>query len=153
MIKIQDLLQNNTSRSHILQLCVQLVEQEVQQVPGLSGLAVKTSYAVVKSLKPNMVAEVLEGLLDECARTLDPFVEKAWASNAQTAVPFFTEHATLIAQELLKLTDLRATRARNTMLLKIYEKLRPSALKHVEKAVPAIGQMLMLVLPQKTTAV
>ena len=46
------------------------------------------------------------------------------------------------ADALLGITDERATRAKNMSVKKAYDKLRPTAKKHVEAAIPRVSQMI-----------
>ena len=47
-----------------------------------------------------------------------------------------------VAEGLLAVTDRRAQRARNKVLIKAYRKLRPLGKGHVAVAVPALGALL-----------
>ena len=47
-----------------------------------------------------------------------------------------------VAEALLAITDERAQRAKNQALKRAYEKLRRTAKKHVEAAVPRIGRLV-----------
>jgi hypothetical protein len=146
MIKLQDLVQNETARAQLINLCAELIEHEVNNKSGLSGLALKTTYSVVKSIKPNMVSSVLESLLGECVRALQPFVTQALAEHGRDLIPFFSSHASTIAETLLAITDKRAEHTTHAMLRKAYEKLRPTGLKNVETAIPGLAQVLNTVL-------
>jgi hypothetical protein len=46
-----------------------------------------------------------------------------------------------VADQLLSITDGRAARAKNQLVKKTYEKLREGAKKHVEAAVPRLGDL------------
>jgi hypothetical protein len=52
-----------------------------------------------------------------------------------------TSNPSRVADALLAITDTRAARAKNQMVKKTYEKLREGAKKHVEAAVPRLGEM------------
>ena len=47
-----------------------------------------------------------------------------------------------LADNLLAVTDRRAAKAERPVIQSTYEKLRPSAKKHVESAVPRLAQLL-----------
>jgi hypothetical protein len=47
-----------------------------------------------------------------------------------------------VSEALLAITDGRAQRAKNQAVKGTYEKLRPTAKKHVEAAVPRIGRLV-----------
>ena len=47
-----------------------------------------------------------------------------------------------MADELLKVTDERAKTSKHKTAAKMYNKLRPSAMKNVEAAVPGLGKII-----------
>src|SRR4051812_36861685 len=62
-----------------------LVDREVARKSGLSGIGTKTAYALVKAIKPSFVPEVIEGMLDECVRKLEPLYAQAAAAGGSVA--------------------------------------------------------------------
>jgi hypothetical protein len=135
-------------RPRVIQDCVFLIEEEVKRKSGLSGIAIKAAFATVKTVKPGFIAEAVDTLLDDFARRLDPFFQRHRSGTDAAAAPgralpdFFIGESAAIADALLGITDERAQRAKHAMVKKSYEKLRPSAKKHVEEAVPAIGRLI-----------
>ncbi|HEX3695751.1 MAG TPA: hypothetical protein VH374_10210 [Polyangia bacterium] len=121
--------------------CVKLIEEEVDSKGGLTGLAVKGAFALVKAVKPGFVAEAVDSMLDDFVKRLEPFHAAAQARNEPTG-PSMNSRAGEVAEALLAISDERAARARNPTLKKAYEKLRPTGKKHVEAAVPRIGRLI-----------
>lgn len=107
---------------------------------GLSGLAIKGAFAIVKAVKPGFLVEAVDHLLDDFADRLDPFYQSQPAGRLLPS--HFSEHSSAIAEALLGITDERAKRAQNQTVKKAYEKLRPTAKKHVEEAVPGIARLI-----------
>lgn len=139
------LLADPAKRPRLLTDCERLITDEVASKGGLSGLAIKGAYKVVCAVKPGVVRESMDGLLDDFVRRLEPF----WASHTQNggdAKAFgdaLTQKRTEVADALLGITDDRAKRAKNTTLKGAYERLRPQAKKHVEEAIPRVGRTLV----------
>jgi len=52
-----------------------------------------------------------------------------------------------VAEKLLAVTDRRAEQAQRAVIKKTYERLRPSAKKHVTAAVPRLAQMVSRHIP------
>jgi hypothetical protein len=73
--------------------------------------------------------------------TLQPFVEKAAQSNTDLKA-LFAQQPSDVANALLSVTDKRAAKADAGPLKKGYEKLRPSAQKHVEQALPRLADLV-----------
>ncbi|HMU38707.1 MAG TPA: hypothetical protein PKE31_06815 [Pseudomonadota bacterium] len=127
-------------RKTVISDCVVLIDEEVQKKGGLSGLAIKGAFAIVKAVKPGFLVEAVDHLLDDFADRLDPFYQSQPAGRLLPS--HFSEHSSAIAEALLGITDERAKRAQNQTVKKAYEKLRPTAKKHVEEAVPGIARLI-----------
>ena len=142
-MSISEKLTKPPHRDKVIVDCCTLVDEEVRSKGGISGMAVKGAYGVVKAVKPRFVSEVVDGMLDEWVEKLVPFWE-AW-DKAGRSRPF-GEHlraeASTVAERLLEVTDGRAKGAKNATVKKMYEKMRPSAKKHVEEAVPRLGSLV-----------
>jgi hypothetical protein len=128
-------------RGAVVDDCVALVDEQVASKSGLSGLALKGAYAVVKAIKPGFVREVVDHLLDDFVTRLEPFHAAAAAKGGEV-VAYFGQHQGEIADALLGVTDAKAEHARQQAVKKTYEKLRPTAKKHVEAAVPGVARIV-----------
>jgi hypothetical protein len=123
----------------------ELVDGEVSRHGGLSGLGLKAALGVVKAVKPGVIAETAEGLLPEFARVLDPLLAK---KAPETPWPtFFADRSSELVSALLAITDARARRTNHQTLAKAYEKLRPTAEKHVLAALPAVASFVERYVP------
>jgi hypothetical protein len=116
----------------VVAACCDLVDKEVASKGGLSGIAVKAGYAVIKAIKPGFVTQVVESLLPDFATALQPMYEREGEGFAKWA----EGHRGEVADALLSVTDARAQRAKNATIKKTYEKLRGSARDNVITAVP-----------------
>ena len=129
------------NRPKVIADCVQLINEEVDSKGGLTGLAVKGAFAIVKAVKPGFVNEAVDHMLDDFVKRLEPFWADAQAKNEPVG-PLMNARAAQVADALLAISDERAQRAKNQNLKKAYEKLRPTGKKHVEQAVPRIGRLI-----------
>lgn len=138
------ILADESKRPAILSDCERLIEEEVGSKSGLSGMAIKTGYKVVSRVKPGIIREVMDGLLNDFVKRLDPFWQQHRANGGEPAAfaSFMNARAPDIADGLLGITDDRARRANNKVLVSAYEKLRPQGKKHVVDAIPRVGAML-----------
>jgi hypothetical protein len=80
-------------------------------------------------------------LLPEFARALDPLYQEA-KTQGRGVREHFTANGSRVADALLSITDDKAKRAKSAMVKGTYEKLRGSAKKNVEAAVPRLAAML-----------
>ena len=138
------LLEDKSKRPRILADCVRLIDEEVASKGGLSGIAIKAAYKVVCAVKPGIIHESMDALLDDFVGRLEPFYadhRKAGASPSMFG-DTLNRRRPDVADALLGITDDRAKKAKNATLKGAYEKLRPQAKKHVEEAIPRVGRTL-----------
>ena len=133
-------------RKAVIDDCALLIDEEVKKKGGLSGAAIKLTFAAVKAVKPGFIQEAVDHLLDDFAARMDPFyqahLQGIGKGDARSLPSHFADQSGPIAEALLGITDARAQRAQNAVVKKSYEKLRPSAKKHVEEAVPGIARLV-----------
>jgi hypothetical protein len=141
MPTLTDMLLVPGNRPKVIADCVQLINEEVDAKGGLTGLAVKGAYALVKAVKPGFVTEAVDHMLDDFVKRLEPFWADAQAKNEPIG-PLMNARAPQVADALLAISDERAARSTNPTLKKAYEKLRPTGKKHVEQAVPRVGRLV-----------
>lgn len=122
---------------------VRLVEQEVDGKGGLSGLALKGAFKVVRTVKSDFVPHVLERLVPDFAARLEPFFEERQAKAPnETMERYLVSRSGEVADALLSITDAKANKAEAGPLRAAYEKLRPAARRNVEEAMPGIGRLI-----------
>jgi hypothetical protein len=138
---LKERLGQDPQRKAVVADACEVLDQEVADKSGLGGIAIKGAYSVVKGIKPGFVPEVVNGLLDDFLVALDPIYQEALARN-ETPGRHLAANGDRVADALLAITDARAARSSHAMLRKTYEKLRPTAKKHVSSAAPRLGQML-----------
>jgi hypothetical protein len=139
------------NRPKVIGDCVQLINEEVDSKGGLTGLAVKGAFALVKAVKPGFVNEAVDHMLDDFVGRLEPFWADAQAKNEPVGA-LMNSRASDVADALLSISDDRARKSTNANLKKAYEKLRPTGKKHVEQAVPRIGRLIQKYASASATA-
>ncbi len=151
MPTLTDMLLAPGNRPKVIADCTQLINEEVDSKGGLTGLAVKGAYALVKAVKPGFVTEAVDHMLDDFVKRLEPFWADAQAKNEPIG-PLLNARAPQVADALLAISDERAARSANPNLKKAYEKLRPTGKKHVEQAVPRVGRLIQKYASQTASA-
>lgn len=129
------------NRPKVIADCVRLIEEEVDSKGGLSGLAIKGAFMVVKAVKPGFISESVDHMLDDFVSRLEPFHAEA-QQKSEPIGPYLNSRAASVADALLAISDERAQRAKNQTVKKAYEKLRPTGKKNVEAAVPRLGRLI-----------
>ncbi len=143
MENLASLLLQPGRRTEVVDDCVKLVDEEVARKSGLSGLAIKGAYGVVKAIKKGIIRESVDHLLDGFVKNLEPFYARHRAqANGEPFSALITREQASVADALLGFTDEKARGAHNQTMRKAYEKLRPTAKEHVQAAVPGLARLL-----------
>jgi hypothetical protein len=141
MATLKETLGAAPRRSSVVNEACEVLDREVSEKGGLSGVAIKAAYGLVKGIKPGFVRDVIDNLLDDFLQALDPIHQEALAQGIPSGT-HLEANAGRAAEALLSITDGRAERAERAAIKKTYAKLRPTAKKHVEAAMPRVGAML-----------
>lgn len=143
MPTLKEILCSPDNRPKVVKDAARLVESEVDSKGGLSGLAVKTAFKAVKTIKPGLIEEVVDHLLDRFVDQMEPFYADWISSGKQLAFDaFLNAKKPQVANALLTVTDERARQVHNATLKKSYQALRPQGEKHVEAAIPNLGRVV-----------
>jgi hypothetical protein len=141
MPSLKEQLGTGEKRQQVVEDAIKVLDQEVADKGGLTGLAIKGGYKVVQGIRPGFVRDVVAGLLDDFLDAMDPLYQEA-KQKARPAGQYLQENKSRVADSLLGVTDRKAQRADNAVLKKAYEKLRPLAKGQVEAAVPRLAALL-----------
>jgi hypothetical protein len=141
MATLVDALNDPAKKPAIIEDCLTLIDAEVKDKKGLGGMAVKTGYAAVKGIKPGFIRNVVEGLMPEFAEALAPIHDEATAKGEPIS-GYLVAQKGRAADALLEVTDGKAEKSTNGLVKKTYKKLRGSAKKNVEAAIPRLGALI-----------
>ena len=133
-------IQDPAVTSAIADDCVQLIDRQVSAKSGLSGIALKGAYGIVKGIGADYIPGAVKRLLPETSKALDPL----WTEGVQLGDPVahMSTHSDRAADLILETTDARIARAGNPVLSKVYNKLRKSVKSDVVAAVPELASIL-----------
>jgi hypothetical protein len=141
MTTLTEALTADSKKAAVVDDCLHLIDEEVHDKGGLTGLAIKAGYKTVQGIKPGFVRQVVSDLLPEFAQALQPIYDDAKSAGAGVKT-HFVSNSEKVADALLTITDEKAKRSKSGMVKGTYEKLRGSAKKNVEAAVPRLGAMI-----------
>jgi hypothetical protein len=141
MPNLIDALTEDSKKTAVVDDCMGLIDAEVADKGGLTGFAIKAGYKTVQGIKPGFVRQVVTDLLPEFARVLDPLYQEA-KTQGRGVREHFSANTARVADALLSITDEKAQRAKSGMVKSTYDKLRSSAKKNVEAAVPRLAAMV-----------
>jgi len=141
MPSLKELAQEAEKRREVVEDACEVLDLEVADKSGLSGMAIKAGYKLVQGVKPGFVKNVVDDLLDDFLDALEPIYQEAISEKKKPSA-HLQANAGRVADALLGITDRRAENARRAAIKGMYVKLRPTAKKHVEAAAPRLGAML-----------
>ena len=141
MSSLTDVLTNPEKKEAVVDDCLALIDAEVADKSGLSGLAIKAGYSAVKGVKPGFIRHAVTDLLPEFATALDPIFQEAQTTQKRSA-EHFSANTARVADALLAITDAKAQKSKSKVVKGTYDKLRSSAKKNVEAAIPRLGKMV-----------
>ena len=141
MPTMQEVLADEAKRKNLIQDCALLIDEEVKRKGGLGGMAIKTGYKLVKGFKPGFIDRTIDSLLDDFVDRLQPIATEA-QDKGKPVAEFFVAERSRVADSLLGITDQRAERSTHRTIKGTYTKLRPTAKKHVEEAIPGVGRLI-----------
>lgn len=143
MKDLRMLAKNPDMRPQVIADCVTLIDQQIKSKKGLSGMAVKAAYGLVKALKPSMIEKSVDSLLNAFTEQLQVYYQHYQEEGFNGSLEqYLSARASDVAESLLQITDRRANSSSNKTAVKAYNKLRPKGKEHVEIAVPEIGKLL-----------
>ena len=140
------------NRQAVIEDTVRLIDAEVARKGGISGMALKGGYKVVKALQSGrMIEKAVDHLLDEFTGALDPLHERyrGEEGEGESFGQFLSAHEREASDALLAITDARAARAEQKIIASTYQKLRGQAEKHVAEALPGVGALIERYVPRE----
>ncbi|WP_040798829.1 DUF6918 family protein [Nocardia higoensis] len=139
---LSESLLDDTKRSAFLAEAKEVLDAEVSDKGGASGLAVKGGYAAVNKIGPSIVPDALESLAPKLLEQLQSYWAEYQAAGTGTFADLLVSKSDAVAESLLAVTDARAESSSRPALQKVYNSLRSSAKKHVIEALPRVGDLV-----------
>ncbi len=137
---LSEKIQDQTIRSNIAADCAKLIDQQVSAKGGLSGMAMKTAYGVIKGIGAGYIPGAINRLLPDACVALEPIWQEG--TTAGDPVKYLSENSDRTADSLLSVTDARIQTTKHAILSSTYKKLRKSVKNDVEAAVPGLAEII-----------
>jgi hypothetical protein len=125
--------------------CEELVTNEVRELSGVTGAAVKLAYNTVRKVDAGHIHAMIETILPSTADALQPY----WADFTARYTPssgdfgaYLVARDEEVAEALLAITDRRRDNSNRPVIIKAYNTIRGRAIKQVKAALPGLGQLI-----------
>jgi len=129
-------------RRDVLTDCFTLIDQEMSDLSGVSGTAVKLAFKTVNTFLPGHVYHMAEILLPDMVAQLEPFWADFTTSGGSAFGDYLAKRGDEVAQALLTVTDDQAAASDRPTVIKAYRTVRGGAAKHVQNALPRVGDLV-----------
>ena len=118
-----------------------LLESEVAHTAGLSGMALRSAYKVLQSVRPGAVPKAVDELLPAFTQQLEGYHTQSQETGRPLA-DVLCDDPGAVADALLGVADARVARTKRTTVRKAYKKVRGVARRHVVAALPAAAELV-----------
>lgn len=140
---LQEILLTPETQPQVTDDCFTLLEQELSDKSGVSGTAVKLAYKTVNAFMPGHVHHMVGKMLPDMVARLEPFWADFRASGGSEFGDYLAKRGDEVAEALLTVTDARAANSGRPTVIKAYRSVRGSGVKHVQAALPRVGDLVM----------
>jgi hypothetical protein len=140
---LQEILLAPDTCPKVIADCQALIEQEIASKSGIQGTAVKLAYKTVNAVAPSHVHHMVKSLLPPLVDQLQPFWADFSTSGSTEFGDYLAKRGEEVAQALLSVTDARAAASKRATVIKAYRSVRGNAAKHVEAALPRVGDLVL----------
>lgn len=142
---LRAVIDDEALQARIAEDCAKLMDEQVATKGGISGLALKTAYGVIKGIGADYIPLTLQRLLPDAVTALEPIWVEGLAGGDPVA--HLSDNRSHAADMLLGITDARIEKSNNKIVRASYSKLRQSVKSDVEAAVPGLAQIFSTHLP------
>ena len=88
MASLSEQLGSGDKRQKVIDDAQHVLDQEVADKSGLTGMAIKGAYKVVQGVRPGFTRHVIDAILDDFLVALDPLYQQAAAKRCPAAAYF-----------------------------------------------------------------
>jgi hypothetical protein len=140
---LQETLLAPETQPQVISDCFTLIEQEVAELSGISGTAVRLAYKTINTFKPDHIRFMVESLLPDLVNKLEPYWADFRTSGSGEFGDYLAKRGDDVSQALLSVTDARAAASGRPVVIKAYGSVRGSAVKHIQAALPRVGDLVL----------
>jgi hypothetical protein len=140
---LQEILLAPDTEPKVTDDCLRLIEQEVSDMSGISGTAVKLAYKTVNTIFPGHVRFMVGTLLPDMVARLQPYWADLNAAGGTEFGDYLSKRGDEVSEALLSVTDARAHASDRPVVVKAYNSVRGNAGKHIQAALPRVGDLVL----------
>jgi len=144
MATLKEIINDPKVHESVMQDCVRVLDEEVARKSGLTGLAIKAAYKLLKNVQHGRaLRKVLEALLPDFMNTLEPYYARYLKEGKGVRwTDFLRPDFERLTDQFLAITDAKSQQSDSQTVKSTYGKLRPKARKEVVASLPALAAMM-----------
>jgi hypothetical protein len=140
---LREILLTPDTQPKVITDCYTLIEQEVSDKSGVSGTAIKLAYKTVASFAPGYYHDTVEDMFPLIVDKLEPYWADFAVSGGSGFGDYLAKRGEEVSEALLSVTDGLAALSGRAVIIRAYRTVRGSAAKHVEAALPRVGDLVL----------
>src|SRR5258708_336560 len=140
---LQQILLAPDTQPKVIADCYTLIEQELSDKSGVSATAVKLAYKTVTSFAPGYFRDTVEDMFPQIVDKLEPYWTDFSTSAASEFGDYLAKRGEEVSEALLSVTDAMAAVSKRPTIIKAYRTVRGSAARHVQAALPRVGDLVL----------
>jgi hypothetical protein len=122
--------------------CYKLIDQQISEMSGVSGTAVKLAFKAVNTFMPGHAYHMAGKLLPDFVGQLEPYWADFNAAGGGEFGDYLAKRGDEVTGALLSVTDAKAASSGRPTVIKAYGTVRGGAGKHVQAALPRVGDLV-----------
>jgi hypothetical protein len=139
---LQQVLLAPDTKPKVIADCYTVIDQELSDKSGVSAAALKLGYKTVTSFAPGYLRDTLEDMLPQIVDKLEPYWADFNTAGGSEFGDYLAKRGGDVSESLLSLTDGMAAVSKRPTIIKAYRAVRGGAVKHVEAALPRVGELV-----------
>jgi hypothetical protein len=140
---LQEILLAPDAEPKVIDDCLVLIQQQLSDMSGISGTAVKLAYKTVNTFMPGHVRFMVGSLLPGMVASLQPYWADLNAAGGTEFGDYLSKRGDEVSEALLSVTDARARASDRPVIIKAYNSVRGNAGKHIQAALPRVGDLVL----------
>lgn len=122
--------------------CYELIDQQISEMSGVSGTAVKLAFKAVNKFMPGHAYNMARKLLPDFVGQLEPYWADFNIAGGSEFGDYLAKNGDEVAGALLTVTDAKAASSDRPAVIKAYGTVRGGAAKHIRAALPRVGDLV-----------
>lgn len=142
MPKLADSLLAEGRREAVIAELAQLIDDYVDQLKGLKGMALRTAFNMLKGNDSTAVHGAMAKMMPDFVAGLEPLYQDFLKQKGKDFAAHMKAHPHEALGALIGVTDARVARSSNATLKSVYKKIRSTIESELQGVLPSLGAVI-----------